>query len=136
MPLDPHVSRLVGMLGAASRSDASRLTLAERREAFQKLMRLSDSKAAIGEVRNRELPGPAGMLPVRIYTPVAAGEAPLPGLVYFHGGGFVAGSLDTHDGVCRSLANESGARVISIGYRLAPEHPFPAAVQDACGAAT
>jgi acetyl esterase/lipase len=71
---------------------------------------------------------------VRIYTP--AGESPgrLPGLVYFHGGGLVAGTLDSYDGIARELAHASGCRLISVGYRLAPEAPFPAAVEDACAA--
>ncbi|GHG39629.1 MULTISPECIES: alpha/beta hydrolase [Amycolatopsis] len=59
--------------------------------------------------------------------------APGPAIVYFHGGGFVLGSIDTHEGACRPLAEEAGVRVVSIGYRLAPEHPFPAAASDAAG---
>lgn len=67
---------------------------------------------------------------VRRYRPSASAEA-LPGVVYFHGGGWVVGDLDTHDGVCRALAAQSGATVVAVDYRLAPEHPFPAAVDDA-----
>lgn len=69
-------------------------------------------------------------VPVRRYRPVASTEA-LPAVVYFHGGGWVVGDLDTHDGVCRWLAAQSGASVVAVGYRLAPEHPFPAAYDDA-----
>jgi len=72
---------------------------------------------------------------VRIYTPLDAADAVLAGVVFFHGGGFVIGDLDTHDDLCRLLANGSGCRVVSVEYRLAPEHPFPAAVED-CWAAT
>src|SRR6266436_5273285 len=61
---------------------------------------------------------------IRVYTP--EGRAPFPVLVYFHGGGWVIGNLETHDGVCRHLANAAGAVVVSVDYRLAPEHPFPA----------
>jgi acetyl esterase len=71
---------------------------------------------------------------LRIYTPLDANAEVLPGLVFFHGGGFVLGDLDTHDGLCRALANESGCRVVSVDYRLAPEHPFPAAVEDSIAA--
>jgi acetyl esterase len=69
-----------------------------------------------------------------VYTPETAGGGPLPGIVYFHGGGFVYCGLDTHDGTCRSLANASGCTVMSVDYRLAPEHPYPAAPQDCMAA--
>jgi acetyl esterase len=88
---------------------------------------------AVAHVEDRSLPGPAGDIPVRVYRPASSG--PLPGLVYFHGGGFVFCNLDTHDGVCRSLANGAGCTVVSVDYRLAPEHPFPAGPED-CYAAT
>jgi acetyl esterase len=70
---------------------------------------------------------------MRVYTPVAAG-ATAPGIVFFHGGGFVVGGIEVYDALCRALANESGARVVSVDYRLAPEHPFPAAVEDSFAA--
>ena len=70
----------------------------------------------------------AGDVPVRIYRP---GPGDLPGLVYLHGGGWVLGSLDSHDPLCRTLAARSGCAVIAVGYRLAPEHPYPAAIEDA-----
>jgi len=77
--------------------------------------------------------GPGGVLGARLYTP-PSGRAPLPLLVYFHGGGWVTGDLDTHDGPCRFLAAHAGALVLSVDYRRAPEHPFPAAVDDALAA--
>lgn len=80
------------------------------------------------EVTNLTIPGPGGELPLRLYRP--ASERPLPALLYFFGGGWVLGTIDTADGVSRSLANSSGALVIVVGYRLAPEHPFPAAIDD------
>jgi acetyl esterase len=85
-------------------------------------------------VDDRTIPGPAGLIPVRVYTPVAA-EAALPGVVYLHGGGWVFMGIDTHDSICRRLAKESGAVVVSVEYRLAPEDPFPAPLED-CYAAT
>jgi acetyl esterase/lipase len=82
----------------------------------------------VHEVVNLTIAGPGGDLPVRLYRP--ASERPMPVLVYFFGGGWVLGTIDTADGVSRSLANSSGALVVVPGYRLAPEHPFPAAVDD------
>jgi acetyl esterase len=82
----------------------------------------------VHEVVNLTVPGPAGELPLRLYRP--AGDRPLPALVYFFGGGWVLGTIDTADGVGRSLANAAGALVVVPGYRLAPEHPFPAAIED------
>ena len=77
--------------------------------------------------------GPGGILRLRLYTPPGL-AAPSPALVFFHGGGFVLGSIETHEGACRLLAEEAGVRVVSVGYRLAPEHPFPAAAEDAISA--
>lgn len=85
------------------------------------------------DVRNLDVPGPAGAIKARLYTPSAA-ENPGAGMVYFHGGGFVIGDLDTHDSFLRRLAASSGVRILSVDYRLAPEHPFPAAHDDALAA--
>lgn len=84
---------------------------------------------AVGSVSDRTVLGPAGEIPVRVYRPV--GEGPFPALVYFHGGGFVFGDLDSHDVLCRHLTREADCVVVAVDYRLAPEHPFPAAVEDA-----
>jgi acetyl esterase len=79
-----------------------------------------------------EIPGPAGQIGARLYVPPAAGtQNPLPLLVYFHGGGWVIGGLETHDDPCRFLATHAGAALLAVDYRLAPEHPFPAAAEDA-----
>lgn len=89
---------------------------------------LGGQPEVLGRVEDLSVPGPGGNLPVRIY---ATGHGGLrPALIYFHGGGFVFGNLDTHDAVCRAIAKESDAVVISVDYRLAPEHRFPAAVED------
>jgi acetyl esterase len=87
----------------------------------------------LAEVEDRRIPGAAGEIGVRVYRP--EGRAPLPALVYFHGGGWVIGSLETHDGACRELANRVGCVVVSVDYRLAPESRYPAAAED-CYAAT
>jgi acetyl esterase len=88
---------------------------------------------AMARVEPVAIPGPAGTIDARLYLPAATSE-PSPLLVYFHGGGWVIGGLDTHDDPCRFLAAHSGARVLSVDYRLAPEHPFPAAAEDALAA--
>lgn len=82
---------------------------------------------------DRTIPGPAGAVPVRVYRP---GDEPAPVLIYFHGGGWVLGSLNTHHGVCATLARLSGCVVCSVDYRMAPEHRFPAAVEDAWASVT
>ena len=84
---------------------------------------------AVGAVSDGSIPGPDGTIPVRVYRP--DGTAPHPTLVFFHGGGFVFGSIATHDVLCRRLTRATGAVVLSVGYRRAPEHPFPSAVEDA-----
>lgn len=87
----------------------------------------------IGQIESRMLPGPAGEIPVRIYRP-SGGTGPHPIVAYFHGGGWVMGTLDTHDDVCRTLANRSSALVVSVGYRRAPEHQFPVPLEDCVSA--
>jgi acetyl esterase len=88
-------------------------------------------KPDVARVDDRTLPGPAGPIPIRVYTGDEAAAPGAPVLVWFHGGGFVIGELDTTDNMARALAARSGTTVVSVGYRLAPEHPFPAAVDDA-----
>jgi acetyl esterase len=85
-------------------------------------------------VEDLAIPGPAGTIPARFYEPPGTGLEGRPLIVYFHGGGWTIGDLDTCDGVCRFLALEVPATVLSVDYRLAPEHPFPAAVEDALAA--
>jgi acetyl esterase/lipase len=80
------------------------------------------------------IPGPGSEMPARLYVALGAPQPPQPMLVYYHGGGWVIGDLDTHDSACRFLAEHSGCRVLSVGYRLAPEHPFPLPVEDAVAA--
>ena len=85
------------------------------------------------QVREQQIPGPAEPIPVRVYRPLA--EPNLRTLVWFHGGGFAHGSLDSHDSICRAYAKAFEAVVVSVAYRLSPEHPFPAGLDD-CYAAT
>lgn len=134
MTLDPHVRRFLARLSLGEARSAGALTVPGRREALQRLLSLGGEPQPVGRVAECSVPGPDGALRLRTYTPLnAAAETPA-ALLYFHGGGFVAGSLETHDGVARALANASGCRVISVDYRLAPEARFPAAIEDACAA--
>ena len=107
------------------------MSVAERRAGLEAFMKLGGPAPPIGRVEERSVPGAAGPLRARVYTPVGLGDTDLPGLTYFHGGGHVAGSLDTHESIARDLANAGRCRIVAIDYRLAPEHPFPAAVDDA-----
>jgi len=136
MPLDPHAKRFLDMMAVAASPGAATVSIETRRNSFARLMALSGSGPPTGSVVERTIPGPGGALPLRLYTPQAAPGRPLAALVYFHGGGLVAGSLDTHDALCRVLTEGTGARVIAVGYRLAPEHRFPAAIQDSQAATT
>jgi acetyl esterase/lipase len=101
-----------------------------RAELRQVALALEGPKVQVAHVEQLEVPGPAGVLGARLYVPEEE-RTPLPLLVYLHGGGWVRGDLDTHDNTCRFLASHSGVAVLSVDYRLAPEHPFPAAVEDA-----
>jgi acetyl esterase len=123
------------MLGVAGKDGGGYSAVADRRRALVDLASwTAGDPPPVGDVRESEVPGPAGPLNVRLYSPIDARAGPLPGMVFFHGGGWVAGGLDTHDGVCRRLANASGCRLAAVDYRLAPEHAFPAAVEDAWAA--
>jgi len=132
MSLDPRVKRFLGLLAASNPPSTKGATVAARRAGLAELMKFGGAGPPIERVADTTIPGPAGALPIRVYSPRAGDE--LPGLVYFHGGGMVAGSIDTHDAVARALANTAECRVISVGYRLAPEARFPAALDDAMAA--
>jgi acetyl esterase len=134
MPLDPLAKRLLTMMAAASRAGRPRPTPEERRESLAKLMQFARAEAADMTVVDGTLPGPAGEIAYRHYAPAHAAREGAPGFVFFHGGGMVAGSIETHDRVAAALAETTGCRLISIDYRLAPEHKFPAAIEDAIAA--
>lgn len=131
--MDPKAQRFLAMVGLAG-TDGGSVSVAERRASFARLMRFARAPDADISVKEHEARGCGGHgIPLRLYEPADASR-PSPGLVWFHGGGLVAGSLDTHDALCRGLAAGSGCRLVSVGYRLAPEHPFPAAILDAYAA--
>lgn len=131
--LDPQARTFLDQLAAAGRPPLHELPPEQAREAATGLTAsLGGPPEDVAEVRELSIPGPAGTIPARLYVP--AGTKPLPVLVYYHGGGFVIGSLDGWDPVMRSLANASGCAIVSVDYRLAPENKFPAAVDDAYAA--
>jgi acetyl esterase len=132
MPLDPQARALLDQMTAMGLPPFHQQTVAEARDAIVAFAAAAGEPEAVSGVDDRTIPGPQGTIPVRIYTPDAPG--PLAVLVYFHGGGWVIGNLDSHDGVCRLLANAARCLVVSVDYRLAPEHPFPAAAEDAYAA--
>jgi acetyl esterase len=105
------------------------LSVEQERESFRRATRLlPGSPVPIARVDDMHFMGPDATIPIRVYWPETDRDLPI--LLYFHGGGFRFGDLDTHDGICRSLAEKAGTLVVSVDYRLAPEHPFPAAVDD------
>src|SRR5258707_11733104 len=135
MPLDPLAKRFLSMMAAAAPEARPRPSANERRQALTKLMQFARADVTHVSGIGGGLPGPGGDLPYRLYAPADDGSERAPGFVFFHGGGMVAGSIETHDPICAALAQATGCRLISVGYRLAPEHKFPAAIEDAIAAA-
>ena len=131
--LDPDAQRVLDLIRESGRPPYETLTPNEAREFYRAGRRiLQPEPPEVAEVRNLQAPAPQGDIPLRLYRGIGTERgAALPALVYFHGGGWMFGDLDTHDGVCRLIANAAGIAVISVDYRLAPEHKFPAAVDDA-----
>ncbi|HEX3567829.1 MAG TPA: alpha/beta hydrolase [Acidimicrobiales bacterium] len=129
MTVDP-TTRTVMETMARAFPDVTRYEAAQSRRLMAQLPRPPQSEP-VHKVTDSQFDGPAGPVPVRIYRPTVG---LLPVVVFCHGGGWVLCNLDTHDDLCRSLANGTGAVVVSVDYRQPPEHPFPAAVDDAYGA--
>jgi acetyl esterase len=133
MPLHPQVRDLLSQIAASGAKPYHQLSVEEARRAFAARALLPPSTAAVAKIEDRAIPGPdRNDVGVRLYTPPGTGPFPL--LVYFHGGGWVVGTLDTHDSVCRELCGGASLVVMSVDYRLAPEHRFPAAVHDGLAA--
>ena len=137
--LDPQAKALLEQMATKNRAPTPRpispaKEKAAARQAYRAMIPLAGSPEPVSKVENRQIPGPAGNISVRIYTPKGRSQELLPILVYFHGGGFAIGDLDTHDTPLRALANRAGCLLVSVNYRLAPEHPFPAAPDDAYAA--
>src|ERR1700760_5057469 len=135
--LDPDSAAVYQAFQEAGRPAYETLTPSEAREFYLQARAVTNPEAPeLKSVAPLSIPSPAGKIPARIYTPVKLRQANglSPCLVFFHGGGWVIGDIETHDVVCRKLAHEGELIVISVDYRLAPEHKFPAAVDDAIAA--
>lgn len=132
MPVTPEVQSILDFIAAAGTPPREEMSVEEMRQSYSALS-LVESRPEMASVTDRTIPGPGGDIPVRVYVPTTE-PGPRPALVYFHGGGFVIGDLDTHDGTVRAVAEASGATVVSVDYRRAPEHRFPAAVDDCLAA--
>ena len=134
MQVDPDTQTFLARLAASSNPPYEMLSATAAR-AFYRAGRaiVAARPEDVAEVRTLTAPGPNGPIGMRLYRPESA-AAILPVLVYFHGGGWVLGDLDSYDSVCRAIANRAGHIVVSVDYRLAPEHPFPAGLEDAYAA--
>jgi acetyl esterase len=136
MTLHPQTQAVLDALAAMKLPPPDQVPVALAREQFMRARAtFLAAPEQVAACVDRTLPGPAGEIPVRIYRPQgSAAGAPLPALVFFHGGGWVFGNLDSHDSLCRALANRARCAVVAVDYRLAPENRFPAAFEDALAA--
>ncbi len=136
MTLDPQAASVLERAARANLPPYPRIGAAAARELYRETRgALAPPPPEVAKVEDLQASGPAGPIPVRLYRALGtAADERLPVLVYFHGGGWTIGDLDTHDIVCREFANLARCAVISVDYRLAPEHKFPAAVEDAIAA--
>lgn len=132
MPLDPQMKQLLDAMAAANMPAFHTMAPAEARGLMARRV-VQGVPEPLACVEDRLIPGPGGEIPIRIYTP--DGKAPFGALIYFHGGGWVLGNIEMTDQPCRLLAKAAGCVVVSVEYRLAPEHKFPAGPED-CYAAT
>ena len=132
--MDPK-AQIVGEFVKSIRVPGYFPPLPELRQQLRTMVTLMDEPAPpLARVEDIQIPGPAGALPARLYDASGERGSARPAVAYFHGGGWVQGDLETHHGLCARLALRSGAVVIALDYRLAPEHPFPAAVEDCLAA--
>jgi acetyl esterase len=131
--MDPK-AQIVGEFVKSIRVPGVFPPLPELRQQLRTMVTLMDEPAPpLPRIEDLTIPGPAGAIPARLYAP-STGGAPLPVVAYFHGGGWVQGDLETHHGLCARLAHHGGVLVVAVDYRLAPEHKFPAAVEDSLAA--
>ena len=129
MALDPQVKTVLDQLASLNGPPIQELGVTEARALLERLAAIGGPPAEVARVEERTFAGPAGDVPVRIYRPTDD-AGPQPVLVWFHGGGWVLGSIEGSDLTCRNLAAQSGVVIVSVGYRLAPEHPYPVGLGD------
>ena len=135
MSLDPDAQTVIDLIKASGRPPIESLSPREAREVYRRSRKvLAPDPPEVAHVRDLSARGATADIPLRLYRGRGTSSASLPALIFFHGGGFCIGDLDTHDHVCRRLANDAHCAIVSVGYRLAPEHRFPTAVED-CAAA-
>lgn len=135
MSMDPQIEQVLAGMAKAGGPSLNEMSPQQMRPYYTTMgEQLGGPSRAMAEVMDFSVAGPAGDIPLRLYKPLGLEKALQPGLIYLHGGGWVIGSLDTHDKVCRRLADTCGCLVIAVEYRLAPEHPFPAGPEDAIAA--
>lgn len=126
--LHPQAAELLRQAGNSTRPNAHLLPVKEARRHFEEECAAAEAGEPVRTITELTIPVCGGTIPLRVYRPETGRR---PAVVYLHGGGWVLGSINSHDGACRALANASSTVVVSVGYRLAPEHPFPTAVEDA-----
>lgn len=133
--LDPAAKQVLDAMAASGQPTLDQLSPPVSRQAFTEALKMLGGSKLDAEVQVREWQGPKQALPLHVYRPAGTPKtAVLPAVVYFHGGGWVIGDLENYDTLCRVLCAESGCEILSFQYRLAPEHKFPAAAEDACAA--
>lgn len=135
MTLDPQAREFLDRLAAANLPPLNQQPVDHARAQMTLSTRFLGAPPRVERVQDLRIPGPGGELALRAITPEGGGDDPLPVVAYYHGGGWVAGDIESHESVCRALANAAGALVVAVDYRLAPENPFPAAAEDAYAAA-
>jgi acetyl esterase len=135
--LDPELQAVTDAMAALGNPHAADVPLETLRAGYvlgSQMQGISD--VVCDKIEDFDIPGPDSTIPARLYVADGTGDSPTPGMIFIHGGGFMIGDLESHDSLCRQLANHGDCRVIAIDYRLAPEHKFPASVDDAIAATT
>lgn len=132
MPLDPQAQMLLDKAASAGLPPVFTLPVEQARQRMIAAFVTSDEPEPIAAVENRNIAGPAGDIPIRLYWP--EGKGPFPITVFYHGGGWTLNNLDTHDTICRSITRQAECLTVSVDFRLAPEHPFPAVIEDSYAA--